>query len=512
MVLLSLIGTASLTSIILVGLCFGATILTFYRLFKHPITKIPGPTICCLTSLWMHYHIYIGDEATRITELHKIYGPVVRVAPNEVCIADGAAIAPIYVEKGGFPKAECYRNFDIDGFASLFSETFKQIRAPKAKSVMPLFSTTNIRKSEQLLTAAVGQFVARLRRERSKSILVDGNVDILVLTRGLAIDAVSSYLFGKSYGALDEDVEQRSAKSTDGKSNLSAGKFVDAFVGVGRFFYLPNWIFLLIELLSEKLYGTQETEESMSNVDRFVTGVVKEAQGGDGSFPGCMLQAGLTPKEVAAQCKDLLFAGTDSTGMNLATFCWQLARNPDVYMVLRSEITDAHAKNPSGFDPMTLPYLRACVREALRLSMANPTRLPRVVPSLGWTFHSEGQAHHFPAGTIVSVQMLTLHHNPTIFKDPYLFRPERWLDTPKEALQLMLRDFIPFGAGSRQCIARNLATLELTLAGEALIADGVLEGARVVHDKLNLIEWFNSHVEGDSILLNWQPDNSKQCL
>ncbi|KAG9855454.1 cytochrome P450 oxidoreductase, partial [Aureobasidium melanogenum] len=512
MALLSLLGSESLTSVILVGLCFGAIILASYRLFKHPLSKTPGPTICCLTSLWMHYHIYIGDEATRITELHKIYGPVVRVAPNEVCIADGAALAPIYVEKGGFPKAECYRNFDIDGFASLFSETSKGIRAPKAKSVTPLFSTTNIRKSEQLLTAAVGRFVARLRRERSKAMLANCDVDVLVLTRGLAIDAVSSYLLGKSYGALDEDVEQVPAKSTDGKSKLSAGEFVDAFVGVGRFFYLPNWIFVVVELLSGILHGTQEAVESMSKVDQFVTDIVKEAHAGDGSFPGCMLQAGLTPKEVAAQCKDLLFAGTDSSGMNLATFCWQLARNPDVYSVLKSEITDAYSMNPSGFDSMTLPYLRACVREALRLSMANPTRLPRVVPSPGWTFHSEDQTHHFATGTIVSVQMLTLHHNPAIFEDPYSFLPERWLDTPKEALQLMLRDFIPFGAGSRQCIARNLAMLELTLASEALIADGVLEEVRPVHDKLNLIEWFNSHVKGDEVLLKWEPGTSKQCL
>ncbi|KAH0150306.1 cytochrome P450 oxidoreductase, partial [Aureobasidium melanogenum] len=160
--------------------------------------------------------------------------------------------------------------------------------------------------------------------------LADGNVDVLVLTRGLAMDAVSSYLLRKSYGALEEDMEQVPATSTDVKSNLSAGAFVDTFVGVGRFFYLPKWIFVMVELLSGKLYGTQKTKDSMSKVDQFVTDVVEEAHAGDGSFPGCMLQAGLTPEEVAAQCKDLLFAGTDTSGMNLATLCWQLARNPDV--------------------------------------------------------------------------------------------------------------------------------------------------------------------------------------
>ena len=91
-----------------------------YRLYLHPIAHIPGPLIPKLTSLWLYYHAYIGDEASVIHRLHAQYGSFVRVAPNEVDISDADAIQPIYVAKGGFLKAPCYANFDIDGHKSIY--------------------------------------------------------------------------------------------------------------------------------------------------------------------------------------------------------------------------------------------------------------------------------------------------------------------------------------------------------------------------------------------------------
>ena len=66
-----------------------------YRLYLHPIAHIPGPLLPKLTSLWLYYHAYIGDEASVIHRLHAQYGPLVRVAPNEVDISDADAIHPI---------------------------------------------------------------------------------------------------------------------------------------------------------------------------------------------------------------------------------------------------------------------------------------------------------------------------------------------------------------------------------------------------------------------------------
>lgn len=151
--------------------------------------------------------------------------------------------------------------------------------------------------------------------------------------------------------------------------------------------------------------------------------------------------------------------------------------------------------------------------------MANPTRLPRVVPQGGWTytpsadFSFTGQAstatqeqksYFLPAGTLVSVQIHTLHHNPAVFPDPYVFRPERWLDSPPAQLEKMSRDHIPFGLGSRQCIARNLAMMELNRASAAIVESDVLDGARNVGDRIEILEWFNSKVRGERIEIEFR--------
>jgi len=79
--------------------------------------------------------------------------------------------------------------------------------------------------------------------------------------------------------------------------------------------------------------------------------------------------------------------------------------------VLRAEITANAKAGTERKEIQSLPYLSAVVKEGLRVSMANPTRLPRVVPAGGWTFKSP----HFPAGALVGCS--ELHFNENVFSN-----------------------------------------------------------------------------------------------
>jgi len=185
---------------------------SIYRLFLHPLAHIPGPLLPRISSLWLYYHAYIGDEATTIHKAHARFGPLVRVSPHEVDIADADAIAPIYVSKGGFSKAPCYSNFDIDGHKTIFSTIDTAYRAVRAKAVTPLFSTKSIRDSETALYGCVSNLVKRMQEEAGTG----RPVNILNLTRSLALDVVSTHLFQENYNGTSE------------KGRLSASPFVDA--------------------------------------------------------------------------------------------------------------------------------------------------------------------------------------------------------------------------------------------------------------------------------------------
>ncbi len=101
----------------------------------------------------------------------------------------------------------------------------------------------------------------------------------------------------------------------------------------------------------------------------------------------------------------------------------------------------------------------------------------------------------------MSARIFTLHFNTKVFPDPHAFRPERWLDNPTPEMQ---RDWIPFGVGSRQCIARNLATVELFLGVRATARHNVLEGAEAVGEKIEMMKWFNSKIKGEKVELFWR--------
>lgn len=131
--------------------------------------------------------------------------------------------------------------------------------------------------------------------------------------------------------------------------------------------------------------------------------------------------------------------------------------------------------------------------------MANPTRLPHTVPSSGWTLKSI----HFPPGTNVGCSAYSLHFNSAIFPDPYAFKPQRWLTEDTKAKEEMNKHWFAFGAGSRSCIAKNLAYLELFMATERVVLSRVLDGAEAVQNKVEIFEWFNSSVKGERIELIW---------
>lgn len=161
------------------------------------------------------------------------------------------------------------------------------------------------------------------------------------------------------------------------------------------------------------------------------------------------------------------------------------------YDRLRKEILDKRSA-----DVQTLPYFSGVIKEGLRLAMANPTRFSRIVSSNGLEMQG---LPSIPAGTNVGISAYTLHLNPKVFPNPHEFLPERWLEPTPE----MLRDSIAFGIGSRQCIARNLATAGLFWSVEGLVKSDVLKGARPVKDRIEILEWFNARVKDRKVELVW---------
>lgn len=69
-----------------------------------PLRSVPGPLLARFTRLWYIYKIYKGDFERTNINLHKRYGSVVRIAPNEYSIDDVEAAKVIYGHGNAFVK------------------------------------------------------------------------------------------------------------------------------------------------------------------------------------------------------------------------------------------------------------------------------------------------------------------------------------------------------------------------------------------------------------------------
>ena len=288
--------------------------LSLYRAYLHPLRHIPGPLTTKLSSLWLYYHTYIGDQCSQIHKLHEKYGPIVQIGPYDVDIADGEALAPIYIQDGGFDKSSCYSNFDLDGHASMFSALTSAQRAPWAKAVLPIFSMAAIRGATNIMAECANSMFERMRKEAKA-----GPVDVLNLTRSFAADSLSAYVFEKPYGAIYED-----------SSRASVSAYVDTIIASGGFFYLPRSLFILaVWALGWNIASPNKTTpDPLKVVDSYVQGLVDSTKPAGHTFQGRLLSHGIPKDETRVQCEDAVFAGTETTGNNLAFICWNLAAHP----------------------------------------------------------------------------------------------------------------------------------------------------------------------------------------
>ncbi|CAE6515556.1 unnamed protein product [Rhizoctonia solani] len=190
----------------------------------------------------------------------------------------------------------------------------------------------------------------------------------------------------------------------------------------------------------------------------------------------------LTVDELYAEALLLLVAGSDTTSNTISSLCYHLAIHPEVQQRLQAELDQHIPYDPSKelktkrglmippyesvaeYDGVkNLPYLNACVKEALRIHPPIATGLPRVVPP-GKSVTVAGQT--FKPGSVISVPSYSTNRSSVWGNDAEEFRPERWLEDDSSSLN---KYFVPFSVGPRSCIGRNLAHMEVMLVAATLI-------------------------------------------
>ncbi|XP_050221900.1 cytochrome P450 CYP82D47-like [Mercurialis annua] len=165
-----------------------------------------------------------------------------------------------------------------------------------------------------------------------------------------------------------------------------------------------------------------------------------------------------------ATCLALILAAADTSSVTLMWGLSLLVNNPHVMRKAQDEL-DIHIgrdRQVRESDINNLVYLKAIVKETLRLYPAAPLSLP----------HESMEdctiaGYDVPKGTRLFTNLWKIHRDPKMWPSPLEYRPERFLTSHKDFdVRGQNFEFLPFGSGRRMCpgISFALQILQLTLA------------------------------------------------
>ena len=127
-----------------------------------------------------------------------------------------------------------------------------------------------------------------------------------------------------------------------------------------------------------------------------------------------------------------------------------LAGHPEVQEKIRAEISSRKLSKPFvPAEDCQSPYIEAVLMESLRYMGPVPMFIRRATKDA--TITGKG----VPKETNVVVNLKAGHHDASVWKDPWVFRPERFLESDGNLLpesSPVRRNFKAFGASKKQCI------------------------------------------------------------
>ncbi|KAF2492305.1 cytochrome P450 [Lophium mytilinum] len=487
------------TALISLLVIYFTTVLLYglYNLTLHPLRSYPGPLLRRAYRLPETLSVLRGTPHTDVLALHLRYGPVVRLAPDQLSYATAPAWKAIYghysLPTHGFselPKDTRQYGKPMHGpYSILVAE--KENHDRFRRLLAPGFSEKGMRGVAGRVEGYVDLLIKGLREEGAEKGVWQ---DLRQWFNWTTFDLIGDLAFGESFGCLEL---------------RRHNEWVDAVFGNVKFVPIMRTLSRyglggLVKLLPGKLKAAVRAnwENSYAKIQRripkgdargdFMDNVLARSNLSSDSKSSSSPTTGMTVPEMVNNASILVLGGSETSATLLTGAVFLLLKHPAVLEKLTTEVRTSFKQDSdiTLHSVDTLRYMGAVLDEAMRLYPPVPDSGNRVVPPQG----VEICGSWVPGGTSVGVPQYPTNYLPSNFTRPGEFLPERWLGAAEfEGDDRDARQ--PFSFGARNCIGKNLAYAEMRL-----ILAKVCWNFDMELDEERCGEW----MEGQKVFILWQ--------
>ncbi|RHZ48346.1 hypothetical protein CDV55_101309 [Aspergillus turcosus] len=456
---------------ILVGYWLYCIAQSLWRL-RH----IPGPFWAKFTDFPRMFWVKTMRAQEIHLDLHETYGDCVRFGPNMVSLSDPSAIPALYPMRTGFPKSLFYRGImpytKKGALPAIFTTQDEQQHKALKTPVASLYSLSNVISFEPFVDQVLGVLFEQLDERFLKN---QATPDLAEWLQYFAFDVMGTMTFSKRYGFLETGSDVRGLIGAIWDFMLTIGPMTQ-FPLLDRIIYksfvadiLKNQVAVPILRV---VHQAVEERQKMATAGPHKTADIPKRD-----FLSHFMEIQATNKSIPSWSSQTwtfsnVIAGSDSTTVVMRTTVYNILAHKEtldkVYQELREadRTTGLTRPYPKWTEVKDLPYLDACVQEAIRLHPPFSLPLERVVPQGGVTI----SGRYFPEGTCVGMNPYVVNrHRPTFGEDAETWRPERWLVDDPEQRRKLEASIMTFGAGRRTCLGKYIALLEIKKIVPALL-------------------------------------------
>ncbi|EME45443.1 hypothetical protein DOTSEDRAFT_71240 [Dothistroma septosporum NZE10] len=448
-------GLAETTLSIAALLFLAPTTLALYNLYLHPLRHYPGPAPFCAFRLRWVMAMQSGDIHRILLDLHNKYGPIVRIAPNELSYIDPQAVKDIY-QNPRIHRAEVWFP-PRPGEPFTIMSADEDAHAKYKKAFLGGFTEKAIREHSSLMEKYVELMINKLIDTCTSSPRAAA-VDIIDWLNMVTFDISGDLSFGSPFGSIQQgkahpwvDISNQFGK---GIALMASLNFYPGLVKLLKYSMprkaMQNLKYhkkLTTEKLAERLETTADRKDFIQSIlDHNADSMVREK----------VKQVSRT--EIEVNMPVVLFAGSETTSSAIGSTLWYLLRNPKWLDRAQVEIRGAFSAEAqiivSGLS--RLEVLTAIISEGLRLGPPSVIGVPRITGKGGDIVCGR----FVPGGTMLAMSQYPAFRSATNFRHPEAFDPGRFLASAKARVSPIFR---PFLVGRHVCIGERFAWAEMRL-------------------------------------------------